>query len=130
MVSEREAAGTTAVEQHDEVVVLRLREEHDISTVSALRASIQEALQAGAGVVVSVAETRFIDLSITHAIYEGDAQLKERGRRLVLHVHTRSIVRRVLELSGLVEDLPCTDALDKAITQARSRDTDKPWWRP
>lgn len=73
--------------------------------------------------MVSLAETEFIDSGIVHAFFSTDARMRERDRRLVLHVATASIVSRVLEVTGLREHLPCTSSLDEALRLARQSGT-------
>jgi len=112
-------AGTYEVERHDNVVVVRLFGEHDISTSSQVMAELDSHINEG--IVVSLTETEFIDSSIVHALWNTDGRLRKRNSGLVLHVATASIVRRVLELSGLSTALPCTGSLDEALEFARMR---------
>ncbi len=113
--------GTVQVEQRDGVALIRLLGEHDMATVETLRRHIERAIVADRGLVVSLTETELIDSSVTHALLEGDTMLRARGRRLVLHVATDSMVRRVLETFQLSTALPTTASLDEAITLANAR---------
>ena len=69
--------------------------------------------------MVSLAEAKFIDSSVIHALFDADARLVGVGRRLVLHVGTAPPVKRVLELCGLPTALPFFASIDEAIEQAR-----------
>jgi len=74
-------------------------------------------------VVVSLMETQFIDSSVINVLVRADARLRERGRRLVLHVATESVVRRVLEITELSSRLPTSDTqvYSFRFTRPRSR---------
>ena len=89
-----------------------------MATVGHLREALDEQVAMGDGVVVSLADVEFIDSSVVRVLYRGDHALREQGRRLVLHVATPSIVKRLLELSGLSARLPCTNSLDAAVRLA------------
>lgn len=114
--------GTLQVEEQNGVARICLLGEHDLATVVALREQIECAAAADRGLVVSLTDTEFIDSSVTHALFDGDTMLRARGRRLVLHVSTASIVRRVLEISRLDTALPNTVSLDEAIALATARE--------
>jgi anti-anti-sigma factor len=113
--------GEVVVERHGDVAVLRLLGEHDISTVAAVRRAIATPVEAGEGVVVSLVETQFLDAAVVRALREADHELEPHGRRLVVHVATENVVRRVLEITGLTEDLPTTGSLHDALAGARQQ---------
>jgi len=110
-------AGTVETERHGDVVLLRLRGEHDIASTSSLANALIDHAWEGSGVVVSLMETQFIDSSVI-ILVRADAQLRERGKRLVLHVATESVVRRVLEITELSSRLPTTGSLEEALVLA------------
>jgi anti-anti-sigma regulatory factor len=56
-----------------------------------------------------------MDSSVVKALFETDALLRARGRRLAIHVNTASIVRRVLEISNISALMCCTASLEEAI---------------
>ena len=110
--------GTVETERRGDVVVLRLRGEHDIATQSPLANALIDHAWEGSGVVVSLVETQFIDSSVVNVLFRADAHLRERGKRLVLHVATESVVRRVLDLTQLSSNLPTTGSLEEALVLA------------
>lgn len=114
--------GTLEVRRQDGVALIRLVGEHDMATATDLGDEIDEHVASGDGVVVSLMETEFIDSSIVRELYRSDKALQAQGRRLVLHVATASIVRRVLEISALSAALPCTGSLDEAFGLAAARE--------
>jgi anti-anti-sigma factor len=116
MASNEDPAGRVELEQHaGGVSVVRLIGEHDLATIAEVRAVIESAVAADQGVVVSLAETTFIDSGPTRALFMGNALLRVMKRRLVLHVPTASIVRQVLEIRGLSTALPVTSSLETAV---------------
>ncbi len=111
-------AGAIQIEQHGDVAVLRLLGEHDLATVAELREQLDAHAARGEGIVVSLTETAFIDSSVVNTLFHADTQLREQGRRLSLHVATASIVRRVLDLTGLCDALPCSASFADALTHS------------
>jgi anti-anti-sigma factor len=111
-------SGVIETERRGEVVVLRLRGEHDIASKSPLADALPDSARRVSGVVVSLVKTQFIDSSVINVLIRADAQLRERGKRLVLHVATESVVRRVLDLTQLISNLPTTGSLEEALVLA------------
>ena len=107
----RAELGEVQAERRGDVAVLRLLGEHDMANVGLLR-------EAGEGVVVSLVSTQFIDASVVRTLFDGDQELRTRGRRLTLHVATEDVVRRVLEITGLTDELPSTGSLEEALAGA------------
>ena len=117
-----DAPGTIDVETVGGVALLRLLGEHDLATVATVREAIRGRAVADEGVVVSLMDAEFIDSSVISELFQGDELLREQGRRLVLHVATASIVRRVLDVSNLSSALPCTGSLEEASRLALARE--------
>jgi len=117
-MASRVQLGQVVVERHGDVSVLRLLGEHDLSNVEPVRDAIATQIEADEGVVVSLVETQFLDAAIVTALFEGDEKLQSHNRRLVVHVATENIVRRVLEITGLSEALPTTGSLQDALAEA------------
>ena len=64
--------------------------------------------------MVDVSEATFIDSSFLRALVIANKHAVELGSHLRLRVGTATIVRQVLEISGLSEYLDCTHDLDEA----------------
>jgi anti-anti-sigma factor len=114
--------GTLEVEDRRGVALIRLFAEHDLATAPGLREQIEARVAAGDGVVVSLMDATFIDSAATRVLFNGDRLLRAQGRRLVLHVATASIVRRVLDVSGLSVEMRCTGSLEEALRLAAARE--------
>jgi anti-anti-sigma factor len=110
-------------ERRGDVGVLRLLGEHDMGNVGLLRRAIAAHIEADEGVVVSLVDTQFIDATVVRTLFDGDQELRARGRRLSLHVATEDVVRRVLEITGLTDDLPATGSLEDALAAAARGET-------
>jgi anti-anti-sigma factor len=114
-----EEPGTSIeMEAHGDVTVVSLVGEHDIASAEALRRQLGLVAESGGGLVVSLMRTEFCDSSVVNALFNADEQLRERDRQLVLHVATASIVRRVLDVSGLAGAVSCSGSLEEAIVLA------------
>jgi anti-sigma B factor antagonist len=118
--ADMEELGTRIETQtHGDVAVVSLVGEHDLATAETVRAQLQASVESGGGLVVSLMKTEFCDSTVVKALFHADEQLREREQRLVLHVATASIVRRMLDVSGLGDAVPCTGSLEEAIALAR-----------
>jgi anti-anti-sigma factor len=114
-----EGQGSVSIDEHGDVKVVSLVGGHDLVTAKEVRERVDDCLGSDNGLVVSLMQTEFLDSSILHVLFDADNQLQQRERRLVLHVATASIVERVLDVSGLMHQVPCTGSLDAAVALAR-----------
>jgi anti-sigma B factor antagonist len=102
-----------------DVVVLRLLGEHDLGSADDLNRRLRVLARLGERVVVDISQTDFLDSTIIHSLLDADRRLQEDGRRLVLRYGTTSVVRRVVEISGLLNFIPHAERRDEAIRLAR-----------
>jgi anti-anti-sigma factor len=107
--------GVVELEMLGETAVLRLLGEHDLATKAGLEGELRGQIDAGRGVVVSLADTEFIDSSVLKVLFETQSELSKQGKSLVLHVNTTSIVRRVLDVVRIYDVARCTTSLDEAV---------------
>ena len=95
--------------QDDDVVVIAVAGEVDIATVPKLQQAISEVLAAPpARVEVDLAGVSFLDSTGIGALVAGRNRAAEIGVRFVV-ANPRSIVRRVLDVSGLLGPLGVDD---------------------
>jgi anti-anti-sigma factor len=113
------APGSIETERHGDVTVLILVGDHDIANVAAVREALASGVSSGGGLVVSLMRTEYIDSGVVNALFHTNQQLRLRGRELVLHVNTASIVRRVLDVSGLAAHVACDTSMDDAVAIAK-----------
>jgi anti-sigma B factor antagonist len=108
------------VSWHDtDIAIVTLNGEHDLATKEALDHELQTLLRAGECVVVDLSQAEFIDSSVLHTLLETDRMARERGRTFTLQLGTAAIVRRALEISGVLDALSCAPSRADAIRQAR-----------
>ncbi len=88
------------------VAVVSLLGEHDMATANDLRDALATLLYTGAGVVVDLTETTFVDCSIMHVLDENQRFPSQDGAKLSIQMATRPIVRRVFELLGALDEWP------------------------
>ena len=72
-------------------------------------------------VVIDVSEARFIDSSFVNNVLKADRLARQQAKVLRLQIGTTPIVRRVLEISGIVDKLDCVDARDEALRPSLRR---------
>jgi anti-anti-sigma factor len=104
----------------DELAVVILHGQHDMSTREELEAKLRSLVNAESRVIVDLSVAEFIDSSVLNALLQADRLASERGKRLVLQLGTEPIVERVLEISGLLARIPCASTREKAIELAWS----------
>jgi len=104
--------GRIARESDGDAVVLRLHGEHDLSTAPTVREELEQAVATGAGIVVDMTETEFIDSSILGVLVEGYRLVSGdggSGRGFAVAAAPGGPVTRLLDLvavSDLVEVYP------------------------
>jgi anti-anti-sigma factor len=103
-----------------DVAVVRLLGEHDLSTAGEARARIEDLYEEERNVVVDMTDAEFIDSAIIHVLLDGRSELVARGRRLVVQVGTTAIVRRSLEIAGVLESIPTARDREQALTLAEA----------
>lgn len=108
-------------------MVVELLGEHDILSAPSLRETLAEHIRSGEAVVVSVAETEFVDSAVLRVLFDANAELRERGKAMVVHINTASIVKRVFEVVDFRSTAVCTASLDEAIRIAAEQ-TDGAVW--
>jgi anti-anti-sigma factor len=106
------------VSQESETVVVTLRGEHDMSSSRVLEGALKGLVLADCRVIVDLSQAEFIDSSILSTLLATDRHAATCGRRLTLQVATSPAVKRVLEISGVSESLPCEATRDAAIAAA------------
>lgn len=103
-----------------DVGVVVLLGEHDMSTATEIRSTVESLLQSGVNVVVDLTETEFIDSSTFHALEEGLRLAPRHGARMGFHVATQRIVERLLGLTGALAEWPVYRTRADAIRAVRS----------
>jgi anti-anti-sigma factor len=112
--------GELEIEEIDDVVVVRLHGEHDLSSAPSLCERLRAFASQDCGVAVDVGEVEFVDLAVVRALLVADEALRARGRRLALLFGTSCPVKRLLELTGTQEMFACAEDRDRAIALARA----------
>ena len=103
------------VSQASETVIVTLQGEHDLSNSRLLEGTLKGLVHADCRVIVDLSHAEFIDSSILSTLLASDRLATQCGRRLILQVATSPAVKRVLEISGVSELLPCEATREAAI---------------
>ncbi len=77
-----------------------------MATANDVRNILVTLLHTGAGVVVDLTETTFVDCSIMHVLDESQRFPSQDGARLSIQLATRPTVRRVFELLSALNEWP------------------------
>jgi anti-anti-sigma factor len=114
-------------EEHAGSPVARIRGEIDMSNVSELSVTLQNAVvQTSAGLVVDFSQTEYLDSAGLHFIFDLGKRLRDRGQRLYLVVPPGSPVDGVLDIVNVDSIAPRCETLDAAIERLRAHAADVP----
>ena len=118
-------APLTLHRQEDDVVVVELRGDHDLSTAAGLRDQLTELVEGGSSVVVELGLVSFMDSTVLGALLGGLRRARERGQdfALVVATDTEPAVRRVFELTGLFRAFPVYATREDALRVTRESRT-------
>lgn len=103
-----ELTGEVKVERPREgLAVISLEGEHDLGTVADVREAIAGAADAGDAIVIDLGATTFVDSSILGVVLEARRAAEEGDRGFAVGCEgAAEAVRRVLEVTGLKDELP------------------------
>jgi anti-anti-sigma regulatory factor len=108
-------------ERHAGVTVLGLVGEYDGARAGQLRDAIAVDCALDRGVVVSLAETDFIDSSIVLELFVGERKLQAGGRRLVVHTNPTMPCDRILAVARSGDAFLCCEGIEEAVDMASRR---------
>lgn len=119
-----ELTGEVKVERpEDGVTVIVLEGEHDLGTVADVRDAITAAADSGDAIVIDLCSTTFVDSSILGVILEARRAAQEEARGFAVGCDgTAEAVRRVLEVTGLKDELPVHPDRPAAIKSLGSQE--------
>jgi anti-anti-sigma factor len=97
------------------VAVVECAGEHDMTTKDETAVLLSALIAENDLVIVDVSDARFIDSSFVNNLLRADRLARDRGSRFRLQVATAPIVRRVLEISGILDKLDIATTRDEAL---------------
>jgi anti-sigma B factor antagonist len=112
-------AGTVEGQRIDGGTVLALEGEHDLSTAPAIREALDVAIANGA-VIIDLTRATFVDSSILGVVLDARRRCAEDGKGFAVSLGDsgHDSVRRVLEVTGLLDELPVHESRELAISVA------------
>jgi anti-sigma B factor antagonist len=100
--------------------------EHDLSTAPMLRQRLDRLITDGVPIVVDLSPATFVDSSILGVILDARRRAEEGGLGFaVSHSNGADPVGRVLDITGLRNELPVHGGREDAATAAMSRSSGK-----
>lgn len=105
----------------DEIAIVELVGEHDMSTCTSIEQELERAGQQAKGVVVDLRVTSFIDSSVIHVLIAAARSAGERGNGFSLCLGTAGVVNKALELTGVAARISSADEISGAIRLASGR---------
>lgn len=110
-----ETEGTRIERPADGAVVVVLEGEHDLSTRPALEDVLDSLLEENRLVVADVSRVEFVDSTIINLLVQARRRASERQCTFRLQMGTEALVRRALEVSGVLELLECAPTRQEAL---------------
>lgn len=108
----------------DRAEIVVLSGEHDLGTVPRVREALGAAAVDGKSVVVDLCSATFLDSSILGALLEARRSAGESGTGFAVACSGESEpVRRVLEVTGLADELPVHPTREAALAALEPQDT-------
>ncbi len=97
-------------------IVAHIAGDVDLAVADGLRADLEQAFaRHDGGVVLDLSGTTYLDSTGVRLLFDVASSLQRSGRQLALLATNEAIVRRVLVLSKLDEQVPVENDLDAAL---------------
>jgi anti-anti-sigma factor len=106
--------------------VLECTGEHDLTIAPALEERFTELIATNDLVVIDVSEAQFIDSSFLHEIWKADRVARSNGSRVRLQVGTTAIVKKALEISGILDRIENAPSREEALALLRMSSANSP----
>ena len=100
---------------HPRACVVAVHGEHDRGTAETMETLLRDVLAANDLVVLDVGGADFIDSSFLRNLLVVDQSAREQEKEFRLQMGTAPIVRRALEVSGILDRLTVVDNRDDAL---------------
>ncbi|MFI5025225.1 MAG: STAS domain-containing protein [Solirubrobacterales bacterium] len=100
--------------EHPDAVVVAVKGEFDLAATTEFRTARAQALGADGALIVDLGDCTFIDSTGIACVIRSFERADSAGREFAL-VASDFHVRRVLELVGVPDRIPCFTSLDKAL---------------
>ncbi len=111
------------VERHDDVQVVRLAGEVDISNAGRLEEDISRLVpNDAAGLVLELSDTQYLDSAGIRMLFELGQRLNGRRQALAAVVPDDSLIRHSLMVTEVDQAIGLTGTLDEALERIRSGD--------
>ena len=112
------------LQQRSRAAVVVLRGEHDLATKDSLHAPFSSLIEDNQVVVADLSDTLYVDSSVIGELVRADRAARQAGKQFRLQLGTEPLVKRVLEISGLLNVLDCYPSRDEALDAIREKPTD------
>jgi anti-anti-sigma factor len=95
--------------------VVELHGEYDLETSEELRACFDAVVNQNSHVVIDLSNAEFIDSSVLNNLARAHRNAREQTTLLRVQVGDSPIVRKVLEIGGLLSHLDCVEEREQAL---------------
>jgi anti-sigma B factor antagonist len=112
---------SVSVERHEDVQVVRVAGEVDISNASRLEADISDVVPNDAtGLVIDLSDTHYLDSAGIRMLFELHGRLEDRRQRLGAVVPADSLIRGALVVTEVDKALLIRETFNDAMAAVRS----------
>jgi anti-anti-sigma regulatory factor len=105
----------------EDAVVAIFVGDHDLADRDETGNLLQSLIDENALVVADLSEATFIDSAMIHLLLLADGAARVRGKTFRLQLGTADIVRRALELSGVLKRIDSASSRDEALRRGSGR---------
>jgi anti-sigma B factor antagonist len=105
----------TVLRPRPDAAVVELRGEQDIATSRQLHDVLTSLVEANELVVIDVSDAEFIDSTVIEGFMQAHKLAEARGSLVRLQMGTAPIVRKALEITGLLDLFECVTDRDDAL---------------
>jgi anti-anti-sigma factor len=108
--------GSVTIARYNLVIVARVDGELDLSNWSRVCSEVEDAVAPDdTALVVDLGEISFFDSTGVRLVFQLADRLQTRRQRFALVIGENEIVRRVTELTGITQHVPCHRTVDEAV---------------
>jgi len=105
-------------DERDRTTVVRIGGEVDLSNAWSVARSIRESVSnQQLRVILDLTGVRYLDSAGIRVLFDLSRRLAQRDQRLILVVPPTAPIRRTLEVSSLVSQLPLAETLETAMSR-------------
>ena len=111
-----EHGGRRIVHLRERAVAVELVGEHDLHTMLSLGPVLDSLVDRNDLVILDLTRTEFIDSTVLHELLRASRRMRDLGGRLVLNIGDQLIVRKLFEITELLDQFELVEGWSAALS--------------